>query len=256
MEIIKKEYAVVFWADSYKLGLTYHFAKLIPYLYKACPDDIDMFIVSHNSEQNVNLWNNLEHKIPPNIIIKYIDWESPECIDELCLNILIKYKKTLFHIHGQLQLKYLIPLKKRFRNKIKILIWVHSFRNGSGFIQRFIASSILSIMYRKWVDQVIYLSPFAWRTFSGGSFNINKNGAMFLPLSVEKFNNIITPSSDDLPYSLNEILSSKNIFKVVYLATFNKNKGHRWLLEGCIPVLKEHSNVRLIFLGDGPLKKR
>ena len=253
-EVTLNKNAIIFWADSYQMGLTYHFSRLIPYLRVACSGSADFFVISHKSEQNPGLWDYVLEKTPASSCYKYSNWDTPECLKDIENDIVSSHEKVLFHVQGPKQVRKLIPLKKKFGSRIKIVVWVHSFRNGNGNLQRIITSAIVGRLYRKWVDKVIFLSPFAWKNFIGGSRMIREGKAHFLPLSVESFSDFSCPTADNLPLSFLNTLESTDVFKIIYLANFLPNKGHGWLLEGCIPVLRQHPNMRVFFLGDGPFR--
>ncbi|MFV0484322.1 MAG: glycosyltransferase family 4 protein [Bacteroidales bacterium] len=232
---------VIFFGSSKNIGLTYHFAHTATALSRRLKQKF--YLVSTASEQESGLWDVvLEELGNENCIMLEQDDASPESKVE---PIIKKGDKTVIHVQGRVQLRLIAPLIKKYHNTVRVVITIHSFRNGTKW--RIPYSLYLSFLYKKSVDSCIFLSPFALRSFCGSSFLARK--VSIIPFGLKSYE-YKEPLSSELSDVVVDCLCNKQLVKGVYLANFLKNKGHYWLIKGLVKPLKEKPDFRVVFLGD------
>lgn len=231
--------ALFFFAGSKGIGLTSHFADIsIDLFHKGQQEEFDVYIVSDEKEQNPGLWKKVECHIPAENIIKY-DEAKPE---ELILKLNEKttqYRKCVFHMQGISHIRQNKELLKR--DNIKGVVTVHSFSNGNW--KRPIVSFIYSLYIARYVEKVIFLSPFAINHFNGSSRLKRQGKVVHIPFN-------LPPLSEQYEKIDDNILESDR-YNIVYLANFFKNKGHEKYLPAILRFVKENPDVRVYFFGEG-----
>jgi glycosyltransferase involved in cell wall biosynthesis len=245
--------AVIFFAHCFPSGLVYHLVLLGIELERVFQENeqTDFFVCSHSKEQYEGSWAFLRSKVPEAKLFSINNYNSDVC--ETIISLLKKYDRVLIHFGGgHNQLKPFVKLRRQYPTRLVFIATTHSFRLDSW--KRIPVSLTQYLLYRRFVDHIVFQSPFTARKFVGGSWLLSHNRASIIPLGVEPFPNEINTTSLDQPLSkpdIREVLTDPTLFKFVYLAQFRSGKKHQWLVNALAPILRENKDVRVLFLGKG-----
>lgn len=241
---------ILFLGYSKGMGLCYHFVHFAAALHPtAKAAGLRFLFGSTPREQNKGLWNVLRASIPQESI-RTLD-ETPEALANLVETLLQETPSLTVHTQGFEQFRVMARLKRRYGQRLRIVVTIHSFRNGTW--KQMPASCFLSQWYRRYADFVVFLSPFAARAFWGSRAMFGAGQAVIIPLGLEEWSDA-QMARPDVPVGepdLRDLLLGQDAFRFVYLAGFSRLKGHRWLIEGLSPALATHSNMSVLLLGDG-----
>lgn len=160
------------------------------------------------------------------------------------------YENVLLEFAGGMKtLKHLIPVKREYGDRFRIVASVWYYRNGTWLGG--ICSLIFAVLYLKYVDRVIFGCPYAARNFTLSSLLFRKGKVCIMPLA--------GTSSDEGDAevawkilegrNLGELLKDKDAFKIVYMAQLRRLKNHIWLTKVLLPVMKAHQNIHVIYCG-------
>jgi glycosyltransferase involved in cell wall biosynthesis len=232
--------AVFFYASSAGMGLTSHFTDSVQDLYKNA-EKFDFYLVSDAKEQNPGLWEQVEESIPGENIIKFNEIDYNTLNDRLSI-IIEKYDRVVFHFQGITQILKTRKLIKKYKSGT--IVTINSFSHGTW--KRNIASFIYTTVILRYIDKAIFLSPFAWKTFTGSSLLFKKGKIAHIPFNL--------PRLEDQYIHEDETILDENDFNIVYLANFTKHKGHERFLNGIKLFLKEFTDVKIYFFGEGKRK--
>lgn len=254
-QINAKKSAVVFIAHCYPSGLVYHLAFLACALERASHNgDCDLFVCSHRSEQYSGSWALLRERVPHNRILTVDDYGESirRCIEKLFDD----HGQVLVHFGGgHHQLFPLLHLRRRFGERLRLVATTHSYQHDNW--KRLPVSAVQHALYRRYVDHVIFQCPYAARRFVGGQRLLSAGRASIIPLGVEDFSGATAmPSMPEDPLGMPDIrplLLETGVFNIVYLGAFRPGKGHLWLLEALADAIRKYPQVRIFFLGDGPV---
>ena len=244
--------AVLFIAHSYPSGLVYHLTYLADALNKASKGGVyDFFVGSEGREQYGGTWSMLNSCMDSRQVIKFLDYN-----DDIVLQaqkLLECHDKLLIHFGGGWhQLKPMTRLKKIYKDCLVLVATTHSYQHGSW--KSIPTSTIQFLLYNRYVDHVIFQSPFTARDFVGGKRLLQHNKASIIPLGVEKFSEIelstIPPSPLGEP-DIRVLLKDQHYFNFCYIAKFKKVKKHLWLVDKLAGFLKNNPKIRIFFLGSG-----
>ena len=232
----------------YPWGIIRHFALLGIELFKA-RTNFDFFFASIQEEPDRNAWRIVYDSIPDASIIS---GESFSAIVEKCEELFARYKGVLIHCGGGWgQTKAFIPLRKKFGRRLILVGTTHSYRNGSWM--RIPMSIFQCYLYLRYYDKIVFQCKYAAEKFCGSWLLFALKKSTIIPLGCERFGVL----SDAVPLSiatnklLAEILVDSDTFIFVYLAAFRPGKKHAWLVRAVAPILREHSDVRLLLCGTG-----
>lgn len=232
--------AILYFASSAHIGLTDHCARQASDLKDKIMSECDFYVVSSEKEQNAGLWMRVERAIPAEHIIKF----SGELKNNIGLHANIQkivgsYDKVFFHLQGASQAWFCRNWLKL--EKCSALVIVNSFANGTW--KRVFVSFIFSLLALRFVNHMVFLSPFACRSFVGSKMLLHNGIAKFIPFVLPNDSSNILSRDDVLP------LPSEQ-FHVVYFASYFKNKGHERFLPGLIAFAQNHADVRIHFWGN------
>jgi glycosyltransferase involved in cell wall biosynthesis len=231
--------AILFYGYSNGIGLTSHFASSAQDLYrKALENGMSFYLVSDAKEQNQGLWDEVEKTLPSERIIKFDETDYGKL--NLRIEVILrKHDHNTFHFQGIMQILKTKPLIKRYKDKVASIVTIHSFQNSSW--RKNIVSLIYARLILKYINKVIFLSPFAWKSFLGSRLLFKKGKIVHIPFNLPSFETRIEEEN---------ILNDKD-FNIVYLANFTKNKEHEKFLGGIIQFAREYNDVKIYFFGEG-----
>ena len=148
-------------------------------------------------------------------------------------------------IGGRTQMQLLIPLKREFGKRMHLVASIYYFRNGS--LLKYPTALFLIPCFLKYVDMVIFGCPYAARIFPLSSLLFNRSKACVMPLlgASQEIHNGRAYNSE----KLEDVLNDRTLFKCVYFAEFRKLKNHLWLTKAILPLVKDNSNLRIIYCG-------
>ena len=247
-----KSEAVVFIGQVYPQGLVRHLAYLGVELWGQLNGETPFYFASVAAELDKGGWGIVEEVLPKESIIKEPDFPS---VLSRVAEIAERCDKIVLHCGGGLrQMRYIIPLKKRFKDKMRLVVTTHSFRHGTW--KRYPMAVVQAWLYSRYVDMVIFQCPYAARLFIFGKRLFEKGKACIIPLGCES-----VEVAENIPSSVTEmglapILTDDGVFKFVYLAGFGKVKNHDWLIRAVEPVMKRNPAARLLLLGPATEERR
>lgn len=244
--------AVVFMAHCYPSGLIYHWAHLAGELALAHQKNkFDFFICSHVEEQYKGSWDLLRQRVPEKQIMTVTDYDLG--VYQVVKTLLENHPKVIVHYGGGHNLlKPLKRIKKEFGKRLIVIAITQSYRHDHWL--RIPVSTYQFLLYKKYVDYVVFQCPYAARRFVGGGWFLDNNRGGYIPLGVESFSEeqmTIRPEEVVGNPDIRDLLEEKDWFNFVYLAEVRPGKGQHWLLDALRPVLQNNPKARMFFLGGG-----
>lgn len=252
MILDKKPTAVIYMAHCYPNGLVYHMAYLARELILLTKNGgPETFVCSTEQEQFKGSWEMLRKDVPASDILIVTDYD--EDIESKIGELFKQYQRVLVHFGGgHHQLRPFARLRKKFGKRLILVATTHSFQVDSW--RRIPVSCLQFLLYVKYVDHVIFQSPYTLRMFTGGKWLMRHNKASIIPLGVEPFAEEgfkQNPGHELGQPDIRELLCAKDLFKLVYLAAFRPGKGHVWLVKNLGPILKQKPHIKILMLGNG-----
>ena len=247
-----KSDAVVFLAQVYPQGLVRHLALLAEEIANVSDDGYDFFIASSEKELDVGAWKQVESVFPAPSVIKESTFKN---VLLRVVALLDQYRTVILHAGGGWQqMREIIPLKRKYWNRLRIVVTTHSFRIDSWL--RIPMSILQFLIYARYVDKVVFQCPYVTRRFFGAQYLIRRGGGVIIPLGCEDFGNVLNEMPESVRKSTaREIYERNDVKKFVYLAGFRPGKRHLWLVKAFEPVLKRHDNIALVLFGMASSKK-
>lgn len=243
-----KSSAIVTIGSTVGIGLGHLSVLSARELHVKCASVGDYYFATLMKESDKGALENLKKWVPfENLIFGDTFKELFDKIEELFKS----YKTILIHAGGgYTQMRLLIPMRRKYGKRLIIVVTTHSYRHDSW--KRVLMSSFQCLLYRLYVDMVVFQCPYAARRFVGGSWFFRHGKGCVIPLGVEPFeNHINTESEHEYDDSLMQVVRDERLFKFVYLAAFRPGKKHKWLIENMVSVLRRHPNARIILCGGG-----
>lgn len=219
---------LLFFASSKGIGLTYHltvFSKYIKLKYN------DIVVISGRKEQYRGLFDELDNSKIKNYKVDGLD-EIKNFFKNIKIFLNIVKSESPYVIHAQTNAHLIYCLFAKIRYGTKIIYTVHSYRNSKGNIKIFLMSIALSLFCNLFVDYTNTLSTIVQKHFRHYLLKTD-----FLTLGYE-----LPPPKTSF---------ETDLFTVIYPAKFNKAKRHLWLLKALTPILKNHSDIKMILPGEG-----
>lgn len=249
--------AVVFLGMTYPHGIIRHFALLAVELNKVFSksNDVDFYFASTDGETNQNAWPMIRAEFDANRII--CEHEFDRMVERIC-NLAGGYRKVIIHTGGGYgQTKRFVQIRKRMDKSLAARILfvgtTHSYRHDS--FLRVPMSAFQYVLYRLYYRMIVFQCQFAADKFVGGNHLIKIGKGVIVPLGCEEFEKAGVELPETISRSgLADVLCNNALFKMVYLAQFRPGKMHAWLVRSLAPVLRLHSNIRLILCGMGAEK--
>lgn len=244
MDVGRKK-AIIFVGQMYPFGLIRHLAYLGIELYRLCNGtDIDFYLASNYDESHEEEWGLVRQNMPNTSIVQ---GETFEQIVGGVAALCVRYDRVLIHCGGGYgQIKRLRLLKKKYGQRVSLVVTTHSYRNDSWL--RPLMSYFQSWLYRLYVDHVVFQCPYAARRFVGHSWFFKHGKASIIPLGVESFENDALQNDSAQKDWVADLLEEK-VFKFVYLAQLRRGKNHLWLIQNLVETLKQYPHARLFFVG-------
>ena len=208
---------------------------------------VDIFLATLDANQESPAWRLIRSSYEDTRILSASDMGT------LCSRIaslFSRYDSVILEFAGGMKtLKKLIPLKRQYAERLRIVASVWSYRHGTR-LQR-IASLIFAFFYLKFVDKVIFGCPYAANNFSLSSLLFHKGKACVMPLAGTSANEGDTCTAWNIlkEKTLDVLLKDRNSFKVVYMAQLRPIKNHIWLTKALIPVMQKNRNLHVIYCG-------
>jgi len=240
---------VVFMGMMFPAEIIRHFALFARAERKLMDEaGVDFYFAAVKNATKQNAWPIVYEAFPKERII---DESSYTGVVSRVESLFETYDRVVLHFQGGWSmLKPLCPLKKRFKDRFKIIAVTQYYRND-GWLR--IPMSIFQyFVYSKYVDLVNFQSPFSVRKFVGGQKLYQAGKGTVIPMGCEAFPEV----RKDAPESLRSagiaaMLEDDSLFKFVYLAAFRPGKRHEWLVRAVADELKGHPDARLLFCGQG-----
>jgi len=239
---------VVFLGQMYPFGTIPHLAFLGIELWRQFENSgIKCYFAAFDDGTREGIWAPVRQAIPPESILT--GGKFADVLDNIA-KVCLESDLTVLHCGGGYhQIRSFIPLKKRFGTKLKIVVTTHSYRHDSWL--RPYMSLFQGLLYRIYVDHVIFQCPYAARRFVGGRWFFKRGMASIIPLGVEEYPTFRS-SNEAVPEGLESFadeLNRKDLFKFIYLAQLRKGKQHLWLLKSLSTLLKMFPKTRIFFVG-------
>ncbi len=232
------------------IGTTFHLSRLAETLaHLSRGYEFELAVAGTKNEQNPGNWARIHAAYQSDKIFMLDDEETS--LRTLVDHLLGIYERVLITVQGFAQLRALIPLKRRVRDRLAISLIMNSFRVGEW--KRYAVSYVGSLLCRRYVDYTMFLSSASAEYFVGSRVLFQMGRAGILPLGVEDF----TAGSSALVPADTKVTdifanNSDTPFRLVYLANFHQNKNHCWLVSALAPFLHECPTSELLLLGEGP----
>ena len=157
-----KNDAILFLAHSRGMGVTYHFTNLVVALHQAAEHtDARLIAGGTPAEQNPGLWDRIRNAYPQDNILVFDD--ESQSIATAVNNLLDQHERVVVHIHGFHQFLTLWPLKRKQPTRLKLVITLNSFQHGNW--KRVPLTCIYSLLYRRYVDFVNFMTPYTSEQF-------------------------------------------------------------------------------------------
>lgn len=161
------------------------------------------------------------------------------------------YNEVLIEaIGGRSQMRLFVPLKKEFKDRMKLVAAACYFRNGSWL--KYIATFYLLPLFMKYVDMVVFGCPYSVRDFPLSTLLFKHSRACIMPLLgvVHQGEDLAGYNEDKLDsIGLKDVLEDDSLFKCVYFAEFRKLKNHLWLTKAILPIVKDNPKLHIIYCG-------
>lgn len=231
--------AYFFFADSKGMGLISHFSRQITDMFESPAREADFYVVSDKKEQNPGCWKLVREHIPERFIVEYDESDFAELRSRL-KSLLENHTNVIFHIQGVNHIRNLKPLLRS--PKVRSLVTVHSFAHGTCW-KRPIVSSIYALLVLRYVNKIIFTSPFSKNLFWGATLLERTGKVLHIPFALA-----------DSPCSRNDACGRG--FRGIYLANFFKHKQHEKYLNAVIEFCSKHKDAVFEFLGEGPCRRR
>jgi glycosyltransferase involved in cell wall biosynthesis len=251
-----KEINILFMASSKKIGLTFNFTRLAVALNKIH----NIIVISGKKEEEEGLFEELSINNIKNYKIDNFDncsilnfFSIAKIIGKIVDNNDIK----IIHAQGiqQMLIGFFVTKFLNKKEKICIVSNVHSILHGNPFenIALFIESYLLNIC----VDAALPVANFVAKKLINICLSSNKTFVVHNGIDLQYFDNCL---------SKNEIHSSNAIsflkkfpindyIVIGYVANMIPRKGHVYLIKSFLKIVKDHPNLILLLIGDGPLRK-
>ncbi len=253
MKDLRKKTAI-FLPACHGQGLTFHNTHCLCAMQgQARERGFRLQIVTTPKEQNPGLLDMLKSRFPKEDI--HIVPDLRDSLTKCVGGILEQCGMAVVQVQGVRNVLALRKLKKHYGSKMPVVVTTHSFRLGRGW-QRYVASFVQSLAYRRYVDFTIFQSSATADLFIGSARLLKGKRAGFIPLGLEA-DIAVNVRSPDVPVGdpdLHSFFGQDGHCNFVYLANFSKNKGHHWILKAIEPLLRRNSNVRFVFAGEGKEK--
>lgn len=209
--------------------------------------DIDMYTASLNGDNDSMAWRLLRSSCPPNRIL--CAGTTCELVADIG-KLFDDYECVLVEFYGgRTLLKNLIPLKRKYKSRLKIVASVWSYRHGTW--RQGLCSLGYFLTYRKYVDMVVFGCPYAARNFTFSSALFRNGRACIMPLSGTA--DVRQDGADAMnvirEMDLYDLLMDKDSFKLVYMAQLRPIKNHVWLTKALLPVMRENKHIHVIYCG-------
>lgn len=235
---------IFFFASSRDIGLTSHYARQVVDMYKYAQSKGDLFFcVSSVNEQNEGLWSLVRETIPATNIISFSGNNLKEAAEKIDLKIGAQSSTSVVHVQGLAQVFALRNLVRK--EKIKLVLTVHSFV-VKPFLKKILKGVIAYIMNARYVEKMIFLSPFAMRRYPLFSALERQGKIIHIPFNLPTRAQI----SNECYFPL-----EKGKWNIVYLANFLRNKGHEHYKNAIFSFAKKHPDSRFWFFGEGPRRE-
>lgn len=247
-----KKMAILFLGMSYPAGIMRYFAQFAVALKEVIERDtadcaVELFFASTRKENHKGAWDVVRSEFDEEHIVAGDNFQEvisgiPKLID--------RFGGVVFHYGGGwYQTRALIPYKKRYGRRLKLVATTHSFRHDSWKAPY--VSAIQFMLYYLFVDMVIFQCPYAAHKFSFSRLLFKCGKGCIMPLGVMPFS---LDKDCDVPAvirekSLESVLLDHSNFNIVYLAEFRPGKKHYELTKLLLPVMRRHPNVHVLFCG-------
>ena len=250
----EKSDAVVFLGCGYPMGGVLFLAHMGIALYKiSCNYNFDFYFASISNEEQSGYWELAHSRIDRRFIIKA---DSFELLAENVVLLAERYARVIVHTCGGWgQTRYFIRARSRmnkmFATRLVFIGTTHSYRIES--LLRIPMSMFQYVLYRLYYKKIVFQCQYAADLFVGGNNLIKRGVGVVVPLGCEPFDEISLsiPEGIATKDDLVKTLQDKSLFKFVYLAAFRPGKMHAWLIQAMMPILKMHTDVRVLFCGTG-----
>lgn len=243
----KRGKAVVFLGMSYPSGIVRYAAEVgVALNAQMNGGDIDLYYAALAKENHIGAWDRVRGSFSSGHIITA---DSFPGLIENVMKLLESYERIVFDIGGGWnQMRVVIPYKRRYKERLQLIVTTHSFANGTW--KQVPMSFLQCCLYLKFADKVIFQCPFAARHFFGASLLLRCGKGVIMPLGVLP----AQMCGDEMPAvvrekGLEDVLNDSSLFKLIYLAEFREVKNHEWLTRALIPVLREHRNLHVLYCG-------
>lgn len=243
--------AVVFIGQSFPSGVYRNLAVMGSEMYTTKPDGVSFYYAATKDEANAGAWGIVRSTVPPEYIL--CKQEFREVVSEI-VSLMDRYELLLIHAGGGLgQMRYFMPLKRRYGKRLRIVVITHSYRHDSWM--RVPMSFLQCIVYARYVDKVVFQCPYAMRRFSLHGLLCRMGKTAIIPLGSELESlNEVSSAREFLTEDLAREVESGETFKFVYLAQLRKGKQHKWMLATLARIFARHPQARLFLCGQGGLR--
>ena len=206
----------------------------------------DLYFASILHEHTSGAWSIVNSSFAKN---RQICGDSLDEVISRLNGLFAEYENILFDFGGGFrQMWSILPYKRRYKDRLKLIVTTHSFANGTRLESLF--SLMQGLLYLKYVDKVIFQCPFTARLFKLSALLFYRGKACIIPLPV--VNEEQDGCFDDVRLVDNEflkILHNNSMFKIIYLAEFRDIKKHLWLTKALMPIVKVNPRVHVFYCG-------
>ena len=230
---------LLYFCSDYIVGLTQALTEQIEYLSKE--DDIELFCISSEKEQEKGLHERLKKTNVNVIILKDLDVHSNfKQLAESIGNVITDKKITHVNVHNNWQLGLLgyLKLNPKFKHKFKLIYTIHGYRHnhpGKAVLAVAMIGGALCLL----ADRVISMSDYVSRKFWFLSHKIDRVFYIMNKPEYFKDENIIDISS----------------LSMVFPAQFRTGKRQDMLILALDEYIKKTGDLTAVLHlpGDGPL---
>ncbi len=234
---------IIFLCHARGQGLLHNLADWLTALASEANDEFKIVGLSEPKEQEPGLLDRLRARGVTNLHVVQ-SLSDPVTIDILS-------QAAVVHCHGFQQLAELHQVRRRTGASFRCVLSIHYFRNGTVWKVPF-ANYISWILLNKAVHMVHFLSMRSHTEFNSANVLLRRTLPYYIfPLGCDESEFSRDGHSDQpQPWQYLATLTAGRP-NIVYLASFTRNKQHRWLVDAMATLLLRRNAV-LWLLGDGP----
>jgi glycosyltransferase involved in cell wall biosynthesis len=242
---------VLYFASTFDSGLSFYFTRLALAMHDVLPE---LIVITGSKQQENNLTDVLRKEKIKIYVNDIVDKPSlPNMVQGISFFNKLFKKENINVVHVQtvyaLIMVYFSSIFVAKRNRIKIIITIHSTLHGTPFEKIGLIAG--SFFYNIFADLIIPVCEDAGKKILKHGFNLKKMVVIHNGIDLKFFDMV---SEDNHLVSVPDSLKYRSKINVSYFANFFERKGHKYLVKAISTIIKKGYNVNLILSSGGPIK--